>query len=660
MRYRKDIDGLRAIAVVAVMFFHFRMGFPGGYAGVDVFFVISGFLIGTVVIAKVEKGEFSVGTFWIRRVRRLLAALFLMVVGVAVAGWLWMVPAHLEEIGKSILAQPALAANIYFFQESGYFETASEYQPLLHTWSLAVEEQFYLLFPFILPFFLRFGRKVSIYVSIGIALLSLAWSIYGSISYQSFTFYLIPSRIWELNLGVILALLVTGRRAFAVGRGLREVFSWLGLAMILAAFFFFGIETSFPGYLALLPCLGTAFLLFSNQVSSPGELTSAGRLLSGRLPVFIGKISYSLYLWHWPILVFYSYLKLSDLTPADRALCFVVSFVPAVLSWKFVEQPIRKQRILKSTGNLIGAAVAAVLVMVAVGLWFSKSHGLPARFADKVLQAAVDPPEKPYFKTRARNFFRKHGELPTVGADAKTAKKHILLWGDSHAVALLPLLDRLGSENNVCVHVAGEPSTPPLLDAYTERIGKGAILWGRRVIQFAEENNITEVILHARWRVYLEGTPDGDMRNLVSDRDTHSHSPEMAGVVFEKVLKNTLEQLLEKGFKVSVLDDVPFQPRSVPETVILAVSRNVDPNSLGPLVREQRKLTEGIDSLFESVLSGKAVMRMDPDPLLLNEKGDRYSLTRDGRILYVDQHHLSSNGTKQLRGLLLPLFDESK
>ncbi len=661
MPYRKDIDGLRAIAVLAVILFHFNLGFPGGYAGVDVFFVISGFLIGSIIIGKAEQDRFRLTDFWLRRIRRLLPALFALVIAVSIASYFWMVPAHLEEIGKSILAQPALAANIYFFQESGYFETASEYQPLLHTWSLAVEEQFYLALPFLLPLFLRWGSgraalgRAALLVGV-ISVLSLAWSIYGSISYQSFTFYMILSRSWELNIGVLLALYLAKTGPITCSRSIRETLSFAGLGMILICFLTYGVDTPFPSYTALLPCLGTAFLLFANSPHAGEDASPTLLQRSTSLPplVFLGQISYSLYLWHWPVFVFFHHITLREMTLLDKVFGVGLSLVLATVSWKWVEQPIRKGTFLKSTRSLLLNTAGAVAVMIAIGLYFSESKGLPERFSPEVIEMTDDP--STHYRIRAWDYYQKHQTFPTLGPSPEEADRQMLIWGDSHALALLPLLEELATEHNICLHIAAHPSTPPLLDVYTERIGKSFLDWGNLVLDYAGENTISTVLLHARWRIYTEGPPDGDMRSLVSTTTVHSRTPGQAEEVFLSSLERTLRALEEEGLTIALMDDVPFQPKSVPETVILAGVRGMDPNTLGPRKETQQALTRRIDKLIEKAIDGTSVLHFDPDPYLLDKETDRFALLRDEKILFTDQHHLSPNGTRQLRPLLEPFF----
>jgi hypothetical protein len=304
---------------------------------------------------------------------------------------------------------------------------------------------------------------------------------------------------------------------------------------------------------------------------------------------------------------------------------------------------------------LLIATAVAVATMIGIGLYFSETNGLPDRYPREVLEMTYDASE--HHRIGARDHFLKHGTFPSLGPSPDKADRSILLWGDSHALALLPLIETLANEHNVCVHIAAHPSTPPLLDVYTERIGKPFLHWGRDVLRFAQENSITEVIIHARWRIYTEGPPDGDMRSLVSNHEIHSRRPEQAETVFRDALEKTIETLVEGNFTIALIDDVPFQPKSVPETVLLAASRGIDPNTLGPPLASQQELTQNIDALIESVLEGTPVVHLDPDPFLLNPEKDRFSLLRDQKILYTDQHHLSPNGTKQLRSLLEPLFE---
>jgi peptidoglycan/LPS O-acetylase OafA/YrhL len=261
MKYRAEIDGLRAVAVLSVLFFHANIGVSGGYVGVDVFFVISGYLITGLILKECDRGTFRIVEFWERRVRRIVPVLTVVVLSCLVAGWFLLLPLDFKELGQSVVAQAMLLSNVYFWRESGYFAQAAEVKPLLHTWSLAVEEQFYLIYPVALVALTRLSRKALVATIVFLCSVSLILSIYSSYRHPSANFYLLPTRAWELLMGSFLAALPTQRASI---RWLTECLSWGGLISILCAACLYGDDTRFPGIAALLPCVGTALVIWAN------------------------------------------------------------------------------------------------------------------------------------------------------------------------------------------------------------------------------------------------------------------------------------------------------------------------------------------------------------------------------------------------------------
>src|SRR5271170_3095038 len=306
-RYRPEIDGLRALAILPVLLFHYRVSpFRGGFVGVDVFFVISGYLITQLIEAERREGRFSIARFYERRVRRIFPALFVMLTAATIAAAFILFPVDLVRYANSLLATAGFAANFEFWREAGYFDVAAAEKPLLHLWSIAVEEQFYLVFPALLLLFQ--SRRVAI--TLAIFVLSFAFAVWGVIHAPSAAFYLLPGRAWELMLGALLALHAV---PFIERRWIREALAVTGIALIAIAVFGYSKDTPFPGAAALLPCLGAALVIYS---SVPG-ITSASAVLSLPPLVFVGRISYSLYLWHWPLYVFARYFSFRDPPPGE-------------------------------------------------------------------------------------------------------------------------------------------------------------------------------------------------------------------------------------------------------------------------------------------------------------------------------------------------------
>lgn len=648
MPYRRDIDGLRALAVLPVVFFHLGWGAPGGYVGVDVFFVISGFLIGSIVIREIESGTFSLLRFWERRVRRILPALTAVVVATATAGVIWMIPAHLEELGKSIMAQPALVANVYFWRESGYFETAAEYQPLLQTWSLAVEEQFYLFFPLVMILLFKLGRGAALFGVIALVAVSLAWSIIGTKSFPSLAFYLLPSRIWELDLGVILALLQIKRER---PRWINEALSWGGIACIITAVFTFDLNTPFPGYTALLPCLGAALVIFGN-----GQQSTSSAAILGWVPIrFVGLISYSLYLWHWPLIVFTRYQSSGELSVSMKGGIFILSLILATLSWRFIERPFRKAKSREAknaTRKVLAIGAVTSIFTLGIGIFLSESKGLPKRFSAETL--ALGRVDSPFTLMRSRDFLNEKGTLPLVGAGEESSEPPVLVWGDSHAISMLPVFDELGKKHGIPVYAAVQPSTPPLQGTWTPRIGEDFIEWGDAVLAQVGSLEIGKVFLVGRWALYLQATGDGDRRNLISDK-TGTNPPEE---VFAAALARTIRRLDEMGASIWFVEDVPLQPHSVPETVMLASIQGRDLNVSARRIKWHLESNEEIMVIIDQSLSGLPVLRLDPLPLL-TDPGGVLPMAREGKSLYSDDHHLSPFGASQLEPLIEPIFEST-
>lgn len=299
--YRADIEGLRALAVIPVILYHARLFSPGGFVGVDVFFVISGYLITKIITSHLRCGHFTLAGFYQRRVRRIFPALFLMFAVSSAFAYLLLLPHELMQFGKSLIASAAFVSNVFFSSQSDYFDVASEQKPLLHVWSLAVEEQFYILWPLIVVALnKKAGEKGTLLFCVIVSFTSLLYGEYFVHQAPTAAFYLLPARAWELALGALLAMFINFGWFRQTPRYVADIASIVGIALICVAIFSYDEVMPFPGFAALVPCVGAALVIGAGE----SRTTLGGRLLS--LPPFalIGRISYSLYLWHWPILVF--------------------------------------------------------------------------------------------------------------------------------------------------------------------------------------------------------------------------------------------------------------------------------------------------------------------------------------------------------------------
>lgn len=363
MKYRAEIDGLRAISVISVVFFHagFEL-FSGGFVGVDIFFVISGYLITTLLIEELESNRFNIINFYERRARRILPALFFVMLVCIPFAVLWMLPSQMKEFSYSLIAVSLFISNILFWRESGYFAAAAEEKPLLHTWSLAVEEQYYVLFPVFLFLAWRFGKERVLWIIVALAAISLALSEWGSRNMASANFYLAPTRAWELFAGSIAAFVVNKR-----GVKSSNVLSAIGLAAIIVSIFAFDESIPFPSIYALLPVVGVVLLLFYAE-----KRTFVAKLLSTKLFVGVGLISYSVYLWHQPLFAFAKIRSTERPSTHEIYLLVLFSFLLAIATWKFVEQPFRR---IRSHKIIFSFSVFGISAFVFFGMIGVKANG---------------------------------------------------------------------------------------------------------------------------------------------------------------------------------------------------------------------------------------------------------------------------------------------
>ena len=430
--YRADIDGLRAVAVIPVVLFHAgARWFSGGYVGVDVFFVISGYLITTILVQDFSAGRYSIARFYERRIRRIFPALFVVVLCSSVVGHLLLLPEDLKAFAKSVVATTLFVSNIVFWGESGYFDGPAEMKPLLHTWSLAVEEQYYIAFPIVLFLLYRFAspRIASWVIALG-ALLSFGLSVWGVHNAPVATFYLLPTRGWELLVGSLLAV---GLVPLFRSRAVAEIAAAFGIALILFAVFTFDHDTPFPGLNALAPCIGAALLIQSGR---NGFIPAIGRALSSTPLRFVGLISYSLYLWHWPIIVFTKYVWIENLPAMAQASVVVASIIAAALSWRFVEGPFR-DRSRVSTRRIFVSAAAAMAVAIAVAIPGIAGNGLPDRLPASVVKVMTSDASSDPERARCHLAFSKHMTLEQLCVRGEPGRApSFLLVGDSHAGAV--------------------------------------------------------------------------------------------------------------------------------------------------------------------------------------------------------------------------------
>jgi len=655
-KYRSDIDGLRALAVMVVVMYHAKIsGFDGGYLGVDVFFVISGFLITNFILSDLRQAKFSIRNFYERRVRRIFPALFTMILICSLVAYCLLLPQDFAEFGTSTVWATLFVSNLHFWQESSYFSGSAELRPLLHTWSLAIEEQFYILYPIALVVLFRFARRKLFHVIALCFGLSLAVNVWASMAHPDAAFFLTPSRAWELLLGALLAFGVLPKISSPRGRNATAFF---GLLLILFSVFAYTAVTPFPGLAAILPCTGTALIIYGGMSGT----TSVGRFLSQRPVVFIGLISYSLYLWHWPVLVmFRHFMSVHDLPPHITIAAIALSFGLAIFSWRYVEQPIRDRRRIARRPVVVGGASAMALTL-AIGVAAFASEGLPHRFQESVIRLASAGQD---LSRDGRDCINRHtpdelrqGEMcEVIGTGAAT--QSFLLWGDSHAAALFPAINQAAARTGRSGLMASASACPPILGVTTPM--------GRRPFKCNDFNHavmdaslasdtIKIVILNARWAFYAHGSSyKVEARRNPVIADDQAVSSTIAGnrAVFVRGLRRSLAALTKAGKKVVIIGPTPEIGWTVPKTLAMQqYTRRYW--RISPTYEEFLERQAFVISTLVEVAAEYGAELVFPHEVMCDKQG--CSVLRDDHVLYSDSHHLSATGANSIYKIFEPIF----
>ena len=493
MKYRPHIDGLRTLAIVPVVLFHADVApFSGGFTGVDVFFVISGFLITRLIVEDIRNDRFSILGFYKRRALRILPAYLALILAVVAASYVVLLPDETRSLGRSVVAASLFVSNILFWRSTDYFDPALETEPLLHTWTLSVEEQYYILLPVFLLLVARyFGGRYTVTIAV-VSGLSFALSVWGVGSHETASFFLLPTRIWEFGLGSLAA--VAGSWAARGGR-LRPLGA--GLGAMLLGYGAVGLDAAsvFPGPNALFPALGALLLIVC------AEGTWADRLLSSAPMVAIGRISYSLYLWHWPIIVFYKMWYGPVLGPADVTAVVAASVLAAAVSFRWIEQPFRTPRIRRRpAGAVIGTALTSLAGAVMLG---GMLMTLAERWGNHTSEIRRIADYLDYREGLAVHDCVIHARRPGgyEAFDPETClapsanRPTLLVLGDSHAEHLIPAIERQFKDFNV--QAAGATGCTPTLDVDGEEYCPRLI---RMILdEHVPKGGVDGVILSARW-----------------------------------------------------------------------------------------------------------------------------------------------------------------
>jgi len=593
MNYRPEIDGLRALAVLPVVLYHAGLPWlPGGFMGVDVFFVISGYLITTIIWGELQAGRFSIKRFYERRFRRIVPALLVVVAAVLVMAMMLALPIHITDTNKSAIAALLSVSNFWFWTQSGYFAPAVELMPLLHTWSLAVEEQFYLVFPLVLLAASALKLDARRWVLWSLPLLFLA-ALFLSYQKPAVAFYLLPARAWELALGAALGL---GAIPAIPSHRVASMLASAGLLMLATGYLFGHSEMLFPGYVALLPCVGTALIIQFGRAYH-----GIGSWLAWRPLVLLGLLSCPVYLWHWAVLVFARMAMASMVLSLPVAAgAVVVSLILAILSWRYVEQPFRGRRLPMKRGLAIAGA-GTFVILAAAGHGILKA-GYPTRLVAPAGQAlAVQDDLDPL-------------RAPCVGVNASAECRFgrggggtFVVAGDSHAAAMRPAFESVPALQGMrgelwwrgeCALLCGARIEP---DADADECGA---FKNAAILEIERRSDVKIVILSGRWPQYLLGTiPEqgGSYRtHLVSESRNSPPSSKGSTTVFEKSLEDTVRRIVASGKEVVLVGTVPEPGFDVPVMTALAAKNSAAAATTLPLAEVQER-NRGVDRILGDI-----------------------------------------------------------
>lgn len=633
LTYRPDIDGLRTLAVVPVILFHAGATWlPGGFVGVDIFFVISGYLISSIILREAAAGDFSFLRFYERRLRRIIPPLLVMLVVTVVVFQVIALPDQAQQTAESGIAALLSVSNFYFWRTSGYFAPAAEFMPLLHTWSLAVEEQFYLLFPVIVLALMKLRLPLKWVFFIGTAA-AFAVGYYLSVAKPSVAYYLLPARAWELAIGAVLAV---GVVPALKGRTVQELVPAIGVGLIVFSLFYIRSDMVFPGWVALMPCLGAAMVIHAG-----GQSFVSRNLLSARPVVFVGLLSYSLYLWHWPVLTALRMRTASAHLDMPVAVAgIIVTFLLAWVSWRFVERPFRNRR--EMPGRVMGLRLAggsmALLIVSGVAIMMS---GFPARLDSGARIALAASTDIDSFRAICDEI-ENRGECRFGRSEGPITYAII---GDSHAAAIRPAVELsnvMGDEVGT-LYWAG---ACPFLDG-TELLNHperaSCISFKNRIwVSIEAQTDLKTVILAGRWPFQISGSlPEsgGSNTTFLVDSETVTPSVDENGRVFVRSLNRTLARLASLGVRVIIVGSIPEPGFDVPHTVALArYAGIVQPRGVSRAEVEMR--AGKTDAILAGLVDDK------PDVLFLSIweafcDEEWCGIESDGSPIYYDDDHLS-------------------
>lgn len=636
-KFRYDINGLRAIAVLVVVIFHFLpTHLTGGFVGVDIFFVISGFLMTSIIFNGLQSQQFNLFRFYVARVNRIIPALAVLCLVLLLLGWFFLPPVEYRSLGKHAAGSISFISNILYWKESGYFDASSHEKWLLHTWSLSVEWQFYIIYPFILAILSKFIRINTLKILILISFITLfLLNIYLSINNATSSYFLLPSRIWEMLLGGIAFLY-----PFKLKRIQIKIINFIGLFLILASSLFISNNSYWPGYLALVPTLGAYFVLISNNQESFIAVN----------PVFqkIGLWSYSIYLWHWPVVVIGYYYNLENWYLYGIPLSLIFGF----LSYKFIES--KNFLMFSSWKNIFKIKPLWISTIIfTLGLSVFMTKGFATHYSDQVRLTSLE-----VYNVNPHNCLitdqKKINQLPYCVIGNKNNLK-VIVVGDSHADAVVTaIISRLNLKNDGAL-VLTRAACPLVLNAKNNKSDDTCYEENFRRVTTLKKYKDLPIIIIGAWNIYLNGQSDpklvtnNDNRPIMYfDKDKYMTRSNLLDY-FSKNLTTTLCEISSNN-RVYITQPIPAMGRDIPKTMSKLLLNNQKNIDLSLPVRKYLEDNIEIREIINNSAKNCGVTVLDPAEILC--KGPSCIAQYNGRPIYRDGDHLSEYGNK----LLIPLF----
>ncbi|HGF7191160.1 TPA: acyltransferase family protein [Vibrio cholerae] len=657
LKYRADIDGLRAIAVLMVVLFHMNADWiPGGFIGVDIFFVISGYIITSAIYPQIVNKEFSFNQFYVKRIKRILPLFYLVAMtSLVFAYWLYT-PNDFMGFADSLRYASTFIANVYFEKNNGYFAATSETLPLLHTWSLSIEEQFYFIWPVVLILASRYLKPRFFGAFISILMLGLiAYSEYLARFGSGSGYYLIQSRSFELLIGAALAIRLYHR---AINKkSYTKVFYHFsgiaGMATLVFLSFYLSESDVFPGLNALLVTVASALVILSGEL----KVSITSQVLSLRPMVLVGRLSYSLYLWHWPILAFYRYY-FNSFTTTDALICGVITLILSLLSWQWVENPLRHAK-LKTYWVYLLYLILPITLSVTVAKYIASHDGFPARFSAAVQnifnQSAYT------FDSDKSNREQETDSYPFESSIIGDASKPITayIWGDSHAGHFRSFVDVLGKNQGFSALYGGLGGCPPVSGSDLLKYGKPEADCSERnddVLQKLVELKPNMVFLAGRWAMYAETTRsvgEKGSRVYLGDETDYTESVDNSRRAFKEGLERAVSTLVQAGIKPILFEQVPsydFDPSNcLVKKATYQWMGNISCDM--PLMAVQERQASSNEILYDIAKKYPQVEVISLTSIICDDQMCKSQL--NNKPLYFDNDHLNYEGAKVLAELWL-------